>query len=119
MTMSLTTPTLHTARLRLRPFTEGDTDAIYALMRNASVLRYWDAPPWSDRAQADRFIARCNEMEQEGMGVRLAIERTTGEGFIGNDIRQTPRTTARGNDEMAGLDRGAMFAADHLDRVGS
>ena len=44
MNMSLKTPTLHTARLLLRPFTEGDTDAIYALMSNAYVVRYWDAP---------------------------------------------------------------------------
>src|SRR5258708_25874013 len=83
MNMSLTTPTLHTARLLLRPFTEGDTDAIYALMSNAYVVRYWDAPPWSERTRADRFIARCKEMEQEGSGVRLAIERTADGVFIG------------------------------------
>ena len=83
MNMSLTTPTLRTARLLLRPFTEGDTDAIYALMSNAYVLRYWDAPPWSERTRADRFIARCKAMEQEGSGVRLAIERTADWVFIG------------------------------------
>ena len=83
MNMSLKTPTLHTARLLLRPFTEGDTDAIYALMSNAYVLRYWDAPPWSERTRADRFIARCKEMEQEGSGVRLAIERIADGVFIG------------------------------------
>jgi ribosomal-protein-alanine N-acetyltransferase len=81
--MSLTTPTLHTARLLLRPFTAGDTDAIYALMSNAYVLRYWDAPPWSERTTADRFIARCKEVEQEGRGVQLAIERTADRVFIG------------------------------------
>jgi [ribosomal protein S5]-alanine N-acetyltransferase len=52
-------------------------------MSNAYVLRYWDAPPWSERTRADRFIARCKEMEQEGSGVRLAIERTTDGVFIG------------------------------------
>lgn len=83
MNASLTTPTLHTARLLLRPFTKGDKDAIYALMSNATVLRYWDAPPWSERTRADRFIARCTEMEQEGSGVRLAIERTVDGVFIG------------------------------------
>ena len=83
MNMSLTTPTLHTARLLLRPFTEGDTDAIYALMSNAYVVRYWDAPPWSERTRAERFIARCKAMEQEGSGVRLAIERTADGVFIG------------------------------------
>lgn len=78
---SLPTPTLTTARLRLRPFTAGDTDAIYALHSNARVLRYWDSPPWKDRARAGRFVARCAEMEQEGSGVRLAIERA--DGFVG------------------------------------
>ncbi|MCB0062895.1 MAG: GNAT family N-acetyltransferase [Caldilineaceae bacterium] len=83
MTMALTTPTLHTARLRLRPFTEADTEAIYALMSNAAVLRYWDAPPWSERTQADRFITRCKQMAQEGKGIRLAIERAADGDFIG------------------------------------
>lgn len=83
MNMPLTTPTLHTARLRLRPFTEADTDAIYVLMSNASVLRYWDAPPWRERTRADRFITRCQQMAQEGNGVRLAIERADDGVFIG------------------------------------
>ena len=81
--MSLPTPTLHTARLRLRPFTEADTDAIFALQSNPRVLRYWDAPPWRDRARADRFIAACRQMEQEGSGARLAIERAADGQFIG------------------------------------
>ena len=46
--MSLPTPTLHAARLRLRPFNEADADALFALHSNAHVLRYWDAPPWSE-----------------------------------------------------------------------
>jgi [ribosomal protein S5]-alanine N-acetyltransferase len=83
MNQSLTTPTLHTARLRLRPFTTHDTDDIYTLMSNAAVLRYWDDPPWTERTQADRFIARCHTMAQDGSGVRLAIERTTDGQFIG------------------------------------
>ena len=51
--MSLPTPTLHTARLRLRPFDDADADDIFALQSNASVLRYWDAPPWTERTRAD------------------------------------------------------------------
>jgi RimJ/RimL family protein N-acetyltransferase len=43
--MPLPTPTLHTARLLLRPFTPTDTDAIFALQSNPRVLRYWDSPP--------------------------------------------------------------------------
>jgi RimJ/RimL family protein N-acetyltransferase len=81
--MSLPAPTLHTARLRLRPFTEADTDAIFALQSNVGVLRYWDAPPWKDRAQAERFIAVCGQIEQEATGARLAVERAADGVFIG------------------------------------
>jgi [ribosomal protein S5]-alanine N-acetyltransferase len=81
--MPLPTPTLRTARLLLRPFTPADTDAIYALQSNPRVLRYWDSPPWKERARADRFIAVCRQMEQEGTGARLAIERAADGAFIG------------------------------------
>jgi [ribosomal protein S5]-alanine N-acetyltransferase len=81
--MSLPTPTLRTARLLLRAFTQADTDAIFALRSSPHVLRYWDAPPWSERARAERFIAVCEQMEQEGSGARLAIERVADGVFIG------------------------------------
>ena len=81
--MSLPTPTLHTARLRLRPFTAADADPMFTLHSNRHVLRYWDAPPWKQRAHAERFIAVCRQIEQEGTGARLAIERADGGGFIG------------------------------------
>jgi RimJ/RimL family protein N-acetyltransferase len=47
--MSLPAPTLYTARLRLRPFDDADADDLFALHSSAYVLRYWDAPPWSER----------------------------------------------------------------------
>ena len=81
--MPLPTPTLHTARLLLRPFTDADTDAIFALLSSRRVLRYWDAPPWKERAQAERFIAVCRQIEQEGTGARLAVERAAGGAFVG------------------------------------
>jgi len=81
--MALPTPTLTTPRLRLRPFAETDTDAVFALQSNARVLRYWDAPPWKERAQAERFITVCGQMKQEGTGARLAIARAADDAFIG------------------------------------
>ncbi len=81
--MSLQTPTLHAERLVLRPFSEADTDDIFALQSNPNVLRYWDSPPWKERARAERFIASCKQMEQEGSGARLAIERAADHVFIG------------------------------------
>jgi len=81
--LALRTPTLRTNRLQLRPFTADDTDAIFALQSNPHVLRYWDSPPWIERSQADRFIATCGQMELEGSGARLAIERTDEGHFLG------------------------------------
>jgi [ribosomal protein S5]-alanine N-acetyltransferase len=81
--MSLPTPTLHSARLGLRPVTSADADALFALHSSASVLRYWDSPPWSDRARAPRFITACREMAEEGSGARLAIDRVSDGVFLG------------------------------------
>jgi [ribosomal protein S5]-alanine N-acetyltransferase len=81
--MSLPTPTLHTARLRLRPFTDADADALFELQGSAHVLRYWDSPPWSERVRAERFLTACRQMAEEGTGVRLAVDRGREEGFIG------------------------------------
>ena len=79
----MTTPTLQTARLRLRPFADTDADALFALHSNAYVLRYWDSPPWTEPARAERFIARCRQMAEEGTGARLALERASDGVFLG------------------------------------
>ncbi|MDX6299434.1 MAG: [ribosomal protein S5]-alanine N-acetyltransferase [Nocardioidaceae bacterium] len=81
--MSLPTPTLHTARLWLRPFTSADADALFALHSNPLVLRYWDAPPWREHARAERFITACRQMAEEGSGARLAIDLVSDGAFIG------------------------------------
>jgi [ribosomal protein S5]-alanine N-acetyltransferase len=69
--MSLPAPTLHTARLRLRPITDADADDLFALHSSAYLLRYWDALPWSERVRAQRFITACRQMAEEGTGTRL------------------------------------------------
>lgn len=81
--MSLSTPTLHTARLRLRPFSDSDAEALFTLHSNAHVLRYWDAPPWSERERAERFLTACRRMAEEGTGTRLAVDRGSDGAFIG------------------------------------
>jgi RimJ/RimL family protein N-acetyltransferase len=79
----LPTPTLHTARLRLRPFDDADANDLFELHSSAYVVRYWDAPPWSERVRAERFIAACRQMAQEGTGARLAVDRVSDGTFIG------------------------------------
>ena len=81
--MGLPTPTLRTERLRLRPFTDADASDLFALQSSAEVLRYWDSPPWSDPSRAERFIAACGQLADEGTGARLVIERASDGAFIG------------------------------------
>jgi RimJ/RimL family protein N-acetyltransferase len=79
----LSTPTLTTARLCLRPFEDADADDLFALHSNAHVLRYWDSPPWEERPRASAFIARCRQMASDGTGARLAVERQSDGAFLG------------------------------------
>ncbi|MFI7607895.1 GNAT family N-acetyltransferase [Micromonospora sp. NPDC049366] len=81
--MSLSTPTLHTTRLILRPFEGADASALFALHSSAYVLRYWDSPPWSEPVRAEGFIAACRRMAAEGTGARLAVDRDSDGAFIG------------------------------------
>ncbi|MFG2196012.1 GNAT family N-acetyltransferase [Streptomyces sp. NPDC048639] len=81
--MTLATPMLHTPRLRLRPFTDADADPLFALHSSAYVMRYWDSPPWTERARAERFIAMCRKMADEGTGARVAIDRASDGAFVG------------------------------------
>ena len=81
--MPLATPTLQTARLRLRPVSEADADALFAMHSSAHVLRYWDSPPWTERARADRFIAGSRQLASDGTGARLVIERLEDGAFLG------------------------------------
>jgi [ribosomal protein S5]-alanine N-acetyltransferase len=81
--MSLPTPTLNTARLRLRPLDDADANDLFALHSSAYVLRYWDAPPWTERVRSERFIAACRQMAVEGTGARLAVDRVSDGTFIG------------------------------------
>lgn len=94
--MLLPTPTLHTARLLLRPFTEADTDAIFSLLSNPHVLRYWDAPPWKERAQAERFIARCKQAAEDGSAVPPSANPQTA-----SRVAETSTTRAGNVAEMA------------------
>ena len=79
----LPAPTLVTDRLTLRPFSDADADDLFALHSDAEVLRYWDSPPWTDPARAERFLAVSRQMEREGTGTRLVLERTGEVTFLG------------------------------------
>jgi [ribosomal protein S5]-alanine N-acetyltransferase len=114
----LPTPTLHTDRLRLRPFDDADANDLFELHSSAYVLRYWDAPPWSERVRAERFIAACRQMAQDGTGARLAVDRVSDGAFIGwcslNPLTPLPRETSPSPGCFASPGRGRNAAGKHL-----
>jgi RimJ/RimL family protein N-acetyltransferase len=79
----LPTPSLQTARLRLRAFEDTDADDLSALQSNARVLRYWDEPPWTERSRAGKFLSTCRKMADEGTGARWAVDRVSDGAFVG------------------------------------
>lgn len=72
-----------TDRLRLRPIAVLDAAALYTLHSSPTVLRYWDAPAWTDPDRAQLFIAASHQMEADGSGARLALERLSDQAFLG------------------------------------
>ena len=81
--MSLPTPTLRTPRLLLRPVDDADADDLLAMHADPEVMRYWDAPRWTEPDRARRFIGSCRQVEEDGTGARLVIERAADGTFLG------------------------------------
>jgi RimJ/RimL family protein N-acetyltransferase len=76
--------TLITARLKLRPLTERDIPAHYAVFSDPEVARYWSREPWSDIAQAEESVKAIMAAAADGSEARFGIELlSTGE-LIGN-----------------------------------
>ncbi len=76
------TPTLETSRLVLRPLTEADADAVYAISNEPRVRRYlWDDEPVSVEA-VEGVISRSSESFAEtGLGV-FGVRRRGGDGRL-------------------------------------
>ena len=77
---------IHTARLKLRPFTEDNFGALYAMQSRPDVTRflYWD-PRTEDEVRRSLTERRQNvHIEAEGDRLSLAIERREGGAFVGD-----------------------------------
>ncbi|PWC29625.1 GNAT family N-acetyltransferase [Teichococcus aestuarii] len=79
--MATNPPTLHTPRLRLRPWREEDRAALAALNADPAVMRHFPAP--LDRAASDAFMDRmAAHLDAHGYGF-WAVERLGVPGIIG------------------------------------
>ncbi|HAJ38232.1 MAG TPA: GNAT family N-acetyltransferase [Chloroflexi bacterium] len=67
--------TLTTLRLYVRPMTEADVPALYAIFSDPEVMRYWSYPALTDLAQAQEMLQQIQASYHAGNSVRLGIER--------------------------------------------
>lgn len=81
--MAIALPTLTTDRLRLRPFTMADTESIFEIFSSMAVVRYWDSPAWTDKAQAHNFIEKSLQIERNQSGFRMAVDDIASDRLIG------------------------------------
>jgi RimJ/RimL family protein N-acetyltransferase len=76
--------TLTTERLKLRPLTEADIPANYAVFADPEVARYWSREPWTELAQAEESIRAAMAAFADGSEVRFGIELLASGELIGN-----------------------------------
>lgn len=73
--------TLRTERVALRPMTERDVDALFAVFSNPEVMRYWSRPPMERREEAAELLQSIRENAEAGTlyqwGVVLAEDEGT------------------------------------------
>ncbi len=81
--MAIEVPVLSTARLRLRPFTYADKDAIFAIFSSPKVLQFWDSPAWTDPLQAEQFIQQSIHIGKSQSAFRLAVDHLQSDSLIG------------------------------------
>jgi len=76
-------PTLTTARLVLRGFTEDDVDPLYHILSAADVLRYFPDPKPPPRERVHKIISRQLQHWEEHRYGWWALEPRSNKGLIG------------------------------------
>ena len=98
---------LETERLLLRPFEEGDFDALHALYADPEVVRwlyYGPATPEESRDRLEKKIAGCELSEQSGLAAAVQLRDGT---FVGDVV------LFYGSVEHRGLELGFSFDPRH------
>lgn len=75
--------TIDTPRLRLRPLVDSDARALFKIMSDVEVMRYWHTMPWTALDQAHEAINRASKGIKLGNYLSLGLERKSDRALIG------------------------------------
>jgi RimJ/RimL family protein N-acetyltransferase len=76
---------IRTPRLTLRPFNEGDIDAMVALLNDWEVAQWLAIPPFPyGRADARFYVDHVRTNHEAGAATEFAIALTEGDGVVGS-----------------------------------
>jgi len=81
---TMTTPTLETTRLVLRPFDPTDWDALNAMMSDTDAMEHMDFKSWTEEQRRELFdagVELCKQPNPDSLG--WAIERKDSKEVIG------------------------------------
>lgn len=76
-------PVLESERLRLRPLTEADVPALFAIFSDPEVTRFWSSPPLEAEADAATLLREIHEEYARGELLEWGLERREAPGVIG------------------------------------
>ena len=89
----MTIPTLNTARLTLRPFTERDVEPLHRILTQDDMLRYFPRPEPPDLARVERLVTeQLRHWEEHGLGWWAVELRSTGELLGWSGLQYLPET---------------------------
>jgi ribosomal-protein-alanine N-acetyltransferase len=74
----VTTPTLSTKRLRLRPLQQADETVVFAMMSDDETMRFWDWPAFGDRETVSEIVAGQIADVRSGDAVYWTVELSGG-----------------------------------------
>lgn len=72
----LSVPPIRTARLVLRPLSDSDVPALFAIHSNPRAMRYWSGTVWKDDQRGREMVARDNDLSLSDhlrLGIELAV----------------------------------------------
>lgn len=76
-------PLLESERLKLRAYRATDVDGLYAIYCDPRVMRYWSYPAWTERTQAEEYLARVRRERKMNALYPWAVVQKNNDQLIG------------------------------------